>query len=683
MKRIAFPTLFPILFVIFFCFNPSQASQTVHLVTADIAPYIGEELQDNGYVYKLVTEAFKRVGYKVEIEYYPLARAKMLAEEGARDGLMPVYHDAALERKLVFSNPFPGGRVGLLKRKSLKAGFNIDPATNQTEALKQLKSYRFGFRTGAVYTKEFDNAGFLKKTGVTTDSLNLKKLLLGRIDFAVIDKYTAAYLMIEKFPHMIGQLEFLEPPLGTRSFHLAISKKAHGFQKLLADFNRGLHEITTDKTLDSILYKYGFLEPKTSPEGKKSIRIGSVDNHDMIIMRRLSKKYEEKNPDIQLEWQFLDENILRQRLMESLAVGDPGRFDIITIGAYEAPIWAEKKWIVPLKGFPESYDLQDVIKPLRDSLSYNDKLYAVPFYAESAMTYYRKDLFQKAGIKMPSRPTYEDIQKAAAAINDPANHVYGICLRGKPGWGENMCFLTFLVNTFGGRWFGKNWHPAIDTPQWRQAITFYKNIMTKYGPPYASQNGFSENLDLFSEGKCGMWIDATVAAGKLYNPKNSKIADRVGFAASPVAGAPNGSHWLWTWALSIPSSSKSYQEALNFITWATSKEYIELVGKSEGWVSVPPGTRNSTYQNPSYKKEAPFSDYVLAAIKNVDPKDSTAKQKPYQEIQFVAIPEFAAIGDQVGYRMSKVLDGSISVDEALKQSQELVLNQMKNSGYIK
>ena len=243
MKRVALSVLFPILLVIFFWFNPSQASQTVHLVTSDLAPYIGEELQDNGYVYELVSEAFKRVGYNVEIEYFPLARAKMLVEEGARDGLMPVYHDTALEKKLVFSNPFPGGRVGLLKRKALNAGFKVDPTTNQTEALKQLKSYRFGFRTGAVYTKEFDNAGFLKKTGVTTDSQNLMKLFLGRIDFAVIDKYTAAYLMIEKFPHMIGQLEFLEPPLGTMSFHLAISKKTKGFKKLLADFNRGLHEI--------------------------------------------------------------------------------------------------------------------------------------------------------------------------------------------------------------------------------------------------------------------------------------------------------------------------------------------------------------------------------------------------------------------------------------------------------
>jgi sorbitol/mannitol transport system substrate-binding protein len=683
MKSKILSTLFPMLFVILCCIQQSQGAQTVRLVTADLAPYIGEELEDNGYVYELVTEAFKRVGYKVEIEFFPLARAKKLAEEGARDGLMPVYYDPALEGKLAFSNPFPGGRIGLLKKKSLNVDFKVDPTKDQIEALKQLKAYRFGFRRGAVNTKEFDNATFLKKSGVTTDSQNLLKLFLGRIDFAIIDKYTAAYLMVEKFPHMIGQIEFMEPPLGIRSFHLAFSRKVKGFERRLADFNRGLQEITNDKTLAFILYKYGFLEPKTSPVEKKIIRIGSVDNHDMVVMWRLSKEYEVKHPDIQLEWQFLDENILRRRLMESLAIGDAGRFSIMTIGAYEAPIWAERKWIVPLKGFPEGYDLQDIIKPLRDILSYNGELYALPFYAESAMTYYRKDLFQEAGIKMPAQPTYEDIEKAAAALNDPAKNVYGICLRGKPGWGENMAFLTLLVNTFGGHWFDENWYPTIDTPQWRQAITFYKNLLTKYGPPHASRNGFSENLDLFAEGKCGMWIDATVAAGKLYNPKESKVADRVGFAASPVIGTPNGSHWLWTWALAIPSSSDSYQEALDFITWATSKEYIKLVAKSEGWVSVPPGTRISTYENSSYKREAPFSGFVLAAIQNVAPKDATLKRTPYQEIQLVTIPEFAAIGDQVGKLMGKILDGKISIDKALKQSQELVYNQMENSGYIK
>lgn len=683
MKRLILSTLFPMLVVVLCYLQQAQASRMVRLVSADLAPYIGEELQDNGYVYQLVTEAFKRVGYKVEMEYYPLARAKMLAEEGACDGLMPVYYDATLEEKLAFSDPFPGGRIGLLKRKSFNVDFDVDPTKDQTEVLKQLKAYRFGFRTGAVNTEEFDNATFLNKSGVTTDSQNLLKLFMGRIDFAVIDKYTAAYLMIEKFPHMIGKLEFMEPPLGIRSFRLAFSKKSKGFEKRLADFNRGLQEIIDDKTLDAILYKYGFLEPKASPEGRKIIRIGSVDNHDMIVMRRLSKKYAAKHPEIQLEWQFLDENILRQRLMESLAVGDTGRFDIMTIGAYEAPIWAERKWIVPLKGFPESYDLQDVIKPLRDSLSYNGELYAIPFYAESSMTYYRRDLFQKAGIEMPAEPTYAEIEKAAAALNDPDNDVYGICLRGKPGWGENMAFLTTLVNTFGGRWFDENWHPTIDTPQWRQAITFYKNLMTKYGPPHASHNGFSENLDLFADGKCGIWIDATVAAGKLYNPKVSKVADRVGFAASPIAVTPKGSHWLWTWALAIPSSSDSYREALNFITWATSKEYIELVAKLEGWVSVPPGTRYSTYENTSYKKEAPFSDFVLAAIQNADPNDPALEPTPYKGVQFVAIPEFAAIGDQVGKLMGKVLDGIISIDEALKQSQELVLDLMKNSGYIK
>ncbi|HYX91802.1 MAG TPA: sugar ABC transporter substrate-binding protein, partial [Myxococcaceae bacterium] len=263
--------------------------------------------------------------------------------------------------------------------------------------------------------------------------------------------------------------------------------------------------------------------------------IVTVNNGDMIIMQRLSKEFEKAHPDIHLDWVVLEENVLRERVTTDIATKG-GQFDVMTIGTYETPLWGKKGWLVRLDDdLPGAYEIEDVLKPIRDGLSADGKLYALPFYGESSFTFYRKDLFQKAGLTMPEKPTYDDVAKFAQATHDPKAGVYGICLRGKPGWGENMAYVDTLVNTFGGRWFDEKWKPELTSPEWKKAVGFYIDVMKKFGPPGASANGHNENRALFATGKCAMWIDATVAAGYLANPKESKVADKVAFAPAPIA----------------------------------------------------------------------------------------------------------------------------------------------------
>lgn len=413
---------------------------------------------------------------------------------------------------------------------------------------------------------------------------------------------------------------------------------------------------------------------------KTRLTIATVNNGDMVVMQGLSSKFEQANPDIELRWVVLEENVLRQRTTTDVA-SQGGQFDVLTIGSYEAPIWARRDWLRPLN-LPASYDVNDLLKPVREGLSSDGKLYAVPFYGESSMLYYRKDLFEKAGITVPEQPTYPQIKEWASKIHNPQNGIYGMCLRGKPGWGENMAFLSTLVNTFGGQWFDMNWNPTIDTPAWKEAVGYYVDLMRNYGPPGASSNGFNENLALFSTGKCGMWVDATVAAGLISNPKESTVYDKVGFARAPIEQYPNGSNWLWAWALAIPKTSKSPEAAERFITWATSKEYIQLVADQNGWVAVPPGTRTSTYENSNYQKAAPFAPIVLRSIQSADITQPAANPTPYKGVQYVDIPEFQAIGSSVGQTIAAALTGSTSVDQALQQSQNSTARFMKHTGYI-
>ena len=409
------------------------------------------------------------------------------------------------------------------------------------------------------------------------------------------------------------------------------------------------------------------------------LTIATVNNGHMIEMQKLTGHFEKANPGIDVKWVTLEEGTLRQRVTTDIATKG-GQFDVMTIGMYEAPIWGKKGWLHELN-FNDDYDVNDILPAMRGGLSADGKLYAAPFYGESSMIMYRKDLMDKAGMSMPDNPTWGHVADAAAAMTDKSNGVYGICLRGKPGWGDNMAFLTTMANSFGARWFDENWKPQLDSPAWKHAVNFYVDLLNKYGPPGSSGNSFNEILALFNEGKCGMWIDATIAASFVSDPKQSKVADKVAYAQSPVAVTNRGANWLWAWSLAVPQGTNQSEDALKFVEWATSKEYIELVGKTNGWGSVPTGTRSSTYDNANFQAAANFADAELKAIRSADPSNSTQDPTPYTGVQFAAIPEFQAIGVTVGQQMTAALAGEKTVDEALYDAQKAADRQMRKSGY--
>jgi sorbitol/mannitol transport system substrate-binding protein len=409
-----------------------------------------------------------------------------------------------------------------------------------------------------------------------------------------------------------------------------------------------------------------------------TLTIATVNNGDMIRMQKYTDDFTATNPGIKLNWVTLEENDLRQKVTKDISTKG-GQYDVLTIGMYETPIWGKAGWLVPLKGLD---DAADILPAVAGGLSYDGTLYAAPFYGESSFVMYRKDLMDKAGLKMSDTPTWTEIIDAANKMTDRANGVNGICLRGKAGWGENMAFLGTMANSFGARWFDENWKPQFDTPEWKTAIETYLKVMKDAGPEGASGNGFSENLALFQSGKCGMWADATAAGSFVIDPKASSVAANVGFTIAPDAGFGKRANWLWAWALAIPAGSQKVDAAQKFIGWATSKHYGEMIAAKEGWANVPPGTRTSLYNNPEYLK-VPFAAMTLASMNAADPMHPTAKPVPYQGIQFVAIPEFAGIGTKVGEIFSSALAGQITSDEALAQAQAYTTDAMTKAGYIK
>ena len=418
--------------------------------------------------------------------------------------------------------------------------------------------------------------------------------------------------------------------------------------------------------------------------GTTTLTVATVNNSNMVQMEQLTKQvFEKDHPNIKVNFVTLPENELRSKVTQDVAT-KAGKFDIATIGSYETPIWAHNGWLQNLSPYfdkmsssdKQNYNYDDLLKPVMTTLSYQGHPYSLPFYAESSFLMYNKQLFAQHHLTMPLHPTWDQIAHFAQVLNDPAHGVTGILLRGQSGWGMNMAPLDTMINTFGGSWFDLQWKPQLTSPPVQQAVTFYVNLLQKYGEPGASTSGWEECLSLMSQGKGAMFYDATVFGGLLETPSTSKIAGQVGYAYAPTTVTTNGSHWLWAWSLGIVNSSHNKDAAFQFLTWATSPQYLTLAGKTFGWANVPPGTRASIYQNPDYQKAAPFAQVTLDSINTATPDHPTLNPVPYHGVQYVGIPQFEAVGEQVSNLISAAVAGKMTVSQALQQADQLLASQV-------
>lgn len=409
--------------------------------------------------------------------------------------------------------------------------------------------------------------------------------------------------------------------------------------------------------------------------------VATVNNGHMITMQRLTRHFERAHPGVRVKWVTLAEGALRQQVTRDIATRS-GRFDVTTIGVLETPIWGRRGWLAPL-AVDADYDVGDLLPSVRQGLSVKDRLFAAPFYGESSMTMARADLLKAKGLSLPTHPTWAQIKVLAAKLHDPDRGVYGICLRGKAGWGENMTLITPMVNAHGGQWFDMGWRAQLTSPPWREAVGLYAELLRRWGPPGASANGYNENLALFSEGRCALWVDATVAGSFVNHPKLSKVAGQVQFAQAPMAVTAKGSRWLWAWALAVPATTKQPQVAQAFVKWATSKAYVTLVAREEGWGAVPSGTRSSTYAYREFMAANPSAAVEREAMAAANPLDATVPKSPYVGIQFVGIPEFQAIGTAVGQHMATLLTEDGPVEPVLARAQRAADRKMRQAGYLR
>jgi sorbitol/mannitol transport system substrate-binding protein len=411
---------------------------------------------------------------------------------------------------------------------------------------------------------------------------------------------------------------------------------------------------------------------------KKTLRVAIVANPQMEDIAKLTPSLFTQETGIKVKYSIPTEGTLREIVTRDVSAG--GRqFDVVMIGPYEAPQFGTNGWLTDLTPYiddDKAYDGGDLIPSVKNALSANGKQYASPFYGESSFVMYRKDVLAKKGITMPTRPTWEQIASIARKINSP--QMAGICLRGKPGWGDLGASFTTVLNTFGGTWWsstpdGKVDKAMVDQPEFKKALDFYVNLIHDAGEKDAANASYNECLTQYQQGKVAMWYDATVAAGNL-EADDSPVKGKNGYVYAPIEKT-NASGWLWTWALAIPQNSSDPETAWKYISWATGPDYIKAAGTRVpgGWAAIPPGTRFSTYEIPQYERAAKaFAQQTLDSMKAA-PIDNpgTTKRPGLPGVQYVGIPQFQDVGNRCTQQFSAAISGQESVDAALQACQQI------------
>lgn len=423
-------------------------------------------------------------------------------------------------------------------------------------------------------------------------------------------------------------------------------------------------------------------EPNTDISG--TIDVAMVANPQMVALQELVEDgaFNELYPNITVNLTVLPENEIRQTITQDVTT-QSGQFDVFTIGPFEVPLWAEQGWLEEVGAAAAAnpdYDLADIFESMKAGLTYEDGLYALPFYGESAMTFYRTDLFAAAGLEMPERPTWTQIAEFAEALD--SDTVSGVCLRGLPGWGEMGAPLGTVINAFGGRWYDENWVAQLNAEDSARAISFYIELLQNYGPEGAVGNGFTENETLLIQGQCAQWYDATSAAELITDPEINPDYEQVGFAYGPSDKLTTG-NWLWSWNFAMAANSDAKEAANAFMEWATSTTYVDaIVAFDGGWGRAPTGARASVYENPSYQERAAdFAEIVLNSINEANPNEPTEEPVPYTGGQFVRIPEFQQLGNDATQIFASALVGDTEIDAAIEEANDLANQVAIDAGY--
>ncbi|KLU59074.1 putative ABC transporter-binding protein precursor [Peptococcaceae bacterium CEB3] len=395
-----------------------------------------------------------------------------------------------------------------------------------------------------------------------------------------------------------------------------------------------------------------------------TIHVACQEHPDVDALKELLPSFE-KQYGVKVDLNVLPQQQLNTKVEIALA-SNSSDYDVIMMDDMQTAQYAKAGWIVPLDTFINNTSLtnkskfneSDFLKGFLKVLAVNGTQYALPFYGESTMLFYNKEMFSKAGISAPPQ-NMQELEADAAKLT--GNGVYGIALRGSRdiNWYPWAGFLF----AFGGHWLDANGKPTLNSPAAVQATQLYGKLISKYGPPGGASFDWNQVQLSMQQGKAAMIIDASNFGPRLEDPKESKIVGKVGFAMVP-AGPAGRFPSVYTAGLAIPKGSKHQADAWKFIEWATSKQtQLESAMK----VSRADVTRQSVWEDPAYTQKYNNKDMMQIAVKSMNLANPDYLPR---------IPQFNKLSSIVGIAVSKVIAGT-NAQTAMNQAQDAAIQLFK------
>ena len=404
----------------------------------------------------------------------------------------------------------------------------------------------------------------------------------------------------------------------------------------------------------------------------QTIRIAVSQNQAMEEIQDLTPSEFTAETNVNVEFVTVDFNAIND-----LVSAPTGEFDAVMIGMFETPQRGADGSLLALNDFAAdtpAWQMDDIAASVRGGLSHAGSLYAAPFYAESSFLMYRQDVLDEFGLTMPSEPTWQEVAEIARAIDQP--EMAGICLRGRPGWGDLGASLGTVLNTFGATWWaaeddGSIGAAQVDQPEFREAFQFYVDLASDAGQDNVAESSFNECLSLYQNGEVAMWLDSTFGSFVLED-STSPVRGLNGYAQSPTE-LTDASGWLWSWGLAIPTNAPDPAAAWAFVSWATSRNVVEARADALGWQREFGGTRLSTFDNPNYQAVHAANGAAVRQALVTSPIDNpgTSPRPGVAGVQYVGVPEFQVMANECTIEFAQVFSGQATVDDVLARCQTI------------
>ncbi len=382
---------------------------------------------------------------------------------------------------------------------------------------------------------------------------------------------------------------------------------------------------------------------------------------------------------IKLRFEQVPPGQIRQKAMLDLS-SKTGTYATSATDPMYFPLYAANKWVEPLDKYLNDpkltdaawFQYDDIIKAWREADSVNGKPYGIPFDGEVTVQVYRKDLYDAKGLKPAT--TYDELLANAKALNNPAERVNGLALRGFAGAGQNMYIYPSILRGFGGTWI-QNGKVVVNSPEAVKALEWYVDALKNYAPAAVRNWNWPDIADAFSQGTVATYIDAHSSAAVINNPEKSKVIGKVGYARWPKGPAGKGVTSIWNWGFPINAALNEKQKRATwlFITWATCAETQARTSyKFAGPAKRSGVNRMSTWRSQEFAAAMQGAGYnfIPASLESLE-QDTDVEWRP-------RVPQWPAIGETMAVAIQAALVGQKTPKQALDEAQARIDQILKS-----